>query len=445
MSPFPYLVSYRLRVVLICVMFATLTWCGRHYRLDDALIYARYVLHAYQSRGLYFNDGERVNALTSILDTWLQLGLTYVLHGRVLLAQAILGGAFLFGALLMAEAVVPLAGVLLAAGSYFYFLTGMETPIFVFCLALTVWAYTAGKYNWLPLLCVLCCLARLEGGALLLVITLQLWRQRRFPPLVSFVPALLLIAVYLLCNLHFYGSPLPQSASAKIGQGMSGLWGRWPTAFLRFPSDMLLPLGGCWVFAVILTILAWFGSRAPNMATRNQLVIPFIVLLGSFYVLCNIPAYRWYYAPFIYFFYIYAARLIPAKKNFQVSVLIVTVCMALFSSWDLWHNGIEEEPYARAGDWLNEHTPPDARIAAIETGTIGWHCDRYLIDVVGLTTPANARYTANGDISSWIKERPDYIVVHFDGRFRWEKVALASPDYEFLPVRFNSVGLLRRK
>src|ERR1700729_637192 len=47
MSPFPYLVSYRLRVVLICVMFATLTWCGRHYRLDDALIYARYVLHAY--------------------------------------------------------------------------------------------------------------------------------------------------------------------------------------------------------------------------------------------------------------------------------------------------------------------------------------------------------------------------------------------------------------
>jgi hypothetical protein len=35
--------------------------------------------------------------------------------------------------------------------------------------------------------------------------------------------------------------------------------------------------------------------------------------------------------------------------------------------------------------------------------------------------------------------------VHFDGRFPWEKVALASPDYEVLPVRFDSVGVLRRK
>lgn len=440
-----YLVSYRLRALLIGAMFATLTWCGRHFRLDDALIYARYVSHAYQGRGLYFNDGEPVNALTSILDTWLQLGLTYLLHGRALLAQAIIGGTFLFGALLMAEAATPFAGVLLAAGSYFYFYTGMETPLFVFLLGLTVWAYARGKDSWLPLMCVLCLLTRFEGGALLVVIAWQLWRQRRMPSAVSFVAPLLLVAIYLFCNLHIYGALLPQSASAKLGQGMSGFWGRWPTAFLRFPPGIFLPLGDCWVFAVILTILAWFGSRAPGMAVRNEVLIPFLVLLGSFYVLFNIPNYPWYYAPFLYFFYIYAARLIPESKDARVSVLIIAGCMALFSSWNLWHNGTENEAYARAGDWLSEHTAPGARIAAVETGTIGWHCDRYIIDVVGLTTPVNAHYTAERDFSSWIKERPDYIVVHFDGRFPWEKVALASPDYEFLPVKFDSVGILRRR
>ncbi len=42
---------------------------------------------------------------------------------------------------------------------------------------------------------------------------------------------------YFMFNLYWYKTLLPQSATAKFGQGMSGNWGRWPTAFLRI-SDV---------------------------------------------------------------------------------------------------------------------------------------------------------------------------------------------------------------
>jgi hypothetical protein len=435
--------SFRFRVLILCLLFAGLTFMARHERLDDALIYGRYVAHAYEGRGLVFNDGERVNALTSVLDTWLQLGLTYVLRGRVLLAQAVLGGSFLLASLLIAEATVPFAGLILAASSYFYILTGMETSLFVVCLAVTVYAYVHEKLDWLPLLCVLCVLSRFEGGALALVIAWQCLRKRRFPSLLSYLPALLLIAFYLFFNFHNYGALLPQSASAKLTQGASGFWGRWPTAFLHFPGGLYTLEGG--TAGYLLVLLAWFGSRDPRMAIRNQVVIPFLLAIAAFYVLFNIPYYTWYYAPFLYFLTIYAVCLVPKFPGAQRAILALVAAIAISSCFYLHTYAKEDKSYAEAGDWLQLHTPPDARIASVETGTIGWHADRYLIDIVGLTTPVNGRYTAHRDFSSWISESPDYVVVHPDGRFPWDRVALSSPNYKLLPMRFGDVGILMKQ
>lgn len=78
--------------------------------------------------------------------------------------------------------------------------------------------------------------------------------------------------------------------------------------------------------------------------------------------------------------------------------------------------------------WVDQNTPQNARIASVETGAVGWYCNRYLIDIVGLTTPQNARYTAKRDFSSWLEEKPDYIVVHPANTFPWEEVALLPPN-----------------
>jgi hypothetical protein len=57
----------------------------------------------------------------------------------------------------------------------------------------------------------------------------------------------------------------------------------------------------------------------------------------------------------------------------------------------------------------------------------------------------NGRYTAHRDFSSWISESPDYVVVHPDGRFPWDRVALSSPHYKLLPMRFGDVGILMKQ
>ncbi|SNS78404.1 hypothetical protein SAMN05421770_102314 [Granulicella rosea] len=440
-----YVIDYRIRAIVVCAVFGMLTYAGRHFRLDDAYIYARYIDHALAGRGLVFNDGEQVNALTSILDTWLQLAIAYLAHGHILVIQAVLSGIFFLAAALMAESLVPLSGIIIAASSYFYFTVGMETSLFLFLLMLTIHAYAREKVEWLPLLCALTLLTRFEGGALVAVIAWRLWSTRRLPSLRSMLAPAVLAVIYFAFNEFFYQRILPQSASAKLGQGFSGFWGRWPTAFLRFPELVYRPLGGVWTFVPLLLVLACFGALDPRMKKRNEVAVPFLFILGCFYVLFNIPNYHWYYAPFLYFFAIYAVRLIPDTKAATWATLALVLLLFKGSFNYLRDNAVENPQYAKIGQWLMQNTAPNERIAAIETGTIAWYCDRNIIDIVGLTTPQNGRFTAKRDFSSWIKDKPDLIVVHPDLPFAWEKVAFQSPDYEYVPVHFDGVYLLRRK
>lgn len=181
------------------------------------------------------------------------------------------------------------------------------------------------------------------------------------------------------------------------------------------------------------------------MAKRNEIVIPFTIILAAFYILFNIPSYTWYYAPFLFFLITYACRLIPATRPAQWATLLFAVCLTGASGKYLRHAALMEPNYTKLGDWLNQNTPRNIRIAAVEIGTLGWHCDRNIIDIVGLTTPRNAHFTAKHDFASWFAERPDLILVHPNNPFPWERVALSSPEYEFLPVHSDGVYILRKK
>jgi len=455
-------IDYRIRALVICVVVPTMCFLARHFNLDDSLIYARYIEHALQGRGLEFNPGEPVNALTSILNTWLVLGASTLLGGRVILAQVFLSGIFLLAANLIAESIVPLSGIFLSIGTFLYFCNGMETSLFLLILILCVNAYLSGRINWLPLLCTLALLTRFEGGAMGAIIAWQLWKSRRFPKLIAYLPCLLLLTFYSFFNLHYYHAWLPQSASAKLVQGMSGFWGKWPTAFLHVWDVVYLPITGSWIYIPLLLLFAWHGAKDPSLTERSKIVVPFLSILAAFYILFNIPPYFWYYAPFVFFLTIYAIRVIPRTKAGYLGFFLIAFCLLDIGASRLHHSGpgsrelgqlgdwmdrhsLGVNDYARMGDWIEHNTSANATVATSETGTIGWHCDRYIIDMVGLTTPQNARYTAHGDYSSWLAERPDYVVVHKLRPFPWETVAVASPDYEYVPVSFGDVFLLRRK
>jgi arabinofuranosyltransferase len=433
----------RLRAALVILVVCILGYPARNFVLDDALIYARYVSNALAGNGLVFNVGERVNALTSPLFSYLILGASALLHGNVLLADSLLSGVALIAACLLAEWVVPYSGILVASTEYFYWFVGMETSLFLCMLILAVLLYTRERYNWLPLVLSLLILTRFEGGALVLVVAWHLYRRHKIPKWYTLVPPFGILLLYLGINHFWYGTYLPASTSAKFLQGMSGYWGRWPFAFLHV-KPILLQFKWTPYFLPLVFIFAMLGIRKMRGTSWNQVLMPFLAILACFYLLFNIPPYFWYYAPFLFFGILYAVSALPRTKTAYGALLAMAAIQCLTNVAQIPSHPANES-YRAAGQWLAVNSAPTATVAACEIGTLGWYSHRYLYDIVGLTTPKNAEHVAHRDEVSWFAEdHPDYVVIHMPA-WGWEKPAVASPAYELVPVRFGNLAILRKK
>ncbi len=449
-----YSMERRLKIMTGAVIageVALLSYAGGPSKFDDAYIYARYIANSLAGRGMVFNAGEHVNALTSPLYGYLLLLTSWLLHGKILLATVVLSAAFLFLTSLLAERLVPFSGLFIASTAYFYFLVGMETSLFLFVILAVVTAFLKARYNWLPFLCALLVLSRFEGGLLILVVAWQLYRKRAWPTPKALLPGLVTIVCFFLLNHHFYGSWLPSSTTAKLGQGFSGYWGPWPTAFLMHFDLVTLPFQKTKYVLYLVAVFLASGITQMGRSTFSILVFPFCASLLAFYVLLNLSGlYFWYFAPFILFAIIYASRAIPNTPTAKVTACIVLAAAVFTNAAYLrnpWPMGRDRYAgYVEAGKWIAQNTPADARIELPEIGLLGWYSHRKIIDVIGLATPKNALHVAHHDIVSWLDEdKPDYVLVH-EPNWNWEKVAGDSPDYVRLPITFTgNLALLERK
>jgi arabinofuranosyltransferase len=434
----------RVRVAFIVAVTTSLTWMFRHNQLDDALIYARYIRNALQGQGLVFNPGEHINALTAPLYSALTLLAAWLSFGHVLFAESVLFVIFFSAAASLAEWLAPWSGLLIASSTYFYYCIGMETALFLLLLVLLVILYLERQDNWIPLTSFLLLLVRLEGGALVVVIAFLMLRERRFPPLRSYGLPVLIVAAYLLFNFNYYGPLIPSSGVAKLVQAHSGLWGKWPTAFLRVPPQLYYSFKVSAYLVPLALIFVPLGMWKVRTTRINHVLVPFGLILASFYVFTNIPNYHWYYAPFIFFILLYGCLGVPQSKPASViAVLVIVQCFTVAS-----YKGVRSPsnyPYKDAGLWLEQNTPKNATVAALETGAIGWYSNRYIVDVLGLTTPINVVYLEHHDFYSWLnQEKPDYVVMHPQPSFG-ELAAASSSDYEYLPVHFGPILLMHRR
>jgi len=444
-----YIPALNLRRFAILLIVPILSWRAGYPSIDDSYIYARYIANALSGKGMVFNTGERVNALTSPFFSYLTLGTAYLLHGNVLLATTLLSALFLLLAALVAESMVPFAGLLIASTAYFYGLVGMESSLFLFMLLMLVYIYKSRQTFWLPLAAILLILTRFEGALLVALVAIQVVREKTRIRLVSLIPPALVTAAYLFLNHIYYGAWLPSSAVAKVSQGFSGYWGEWPTAFLGH-TELVLRYFSWTVYIIpILASLCILSFLKPSHQLFSRVILPFWVGLVLFYVGINASGYYiWYFAPIIMFGIFYAAHGIPATRTASIGAAVLIVALTITNARFL----SAPDPvsrysgYVQAGQWLKQNTDPKARVAAVETGFLGWTCGRYLDDVIGLTTPKNAVYIAHHDGSSWLAEdRPDYIVVH-DADWPWEEVAKTSKDYAAEPMHFpGGVYILKRQ
>ena len=411
--------------VLLACYFA---YVWREYQLDDALIYLRYIKNFQEGHGLVYNPGERFNGLTSPFFTFVILlgsfliknlqWLTVVCSACFLVVTAYLSAKLFtcsrFGALLTMTSIVGFG--------YFYSTFGMETPLFLLFIVLSLYLFKIDSdYVFISL--ALLVITRSEGIFLAAPIGIDyLIRHQKLPKPAYLFGSLVLLALPFIFNKFYYGDFLAVTGSAKIGQGKSGFWGY---GWIFFQAEHLFGFfaGNRYIAAGLLSFAA-LGAILLRHHRLAMIALIFVVSLLAFYGLLNIPNYHWYYAPFFLFALIFACYAIewlvlrcwqsPWLSPQGLTILLLFVLIGTyFKNTMPWESGYRNEAYIQIGKWLKANTPEHTSVAMVEVGTVGWYADRRIIDILGLTNPHNADYIAKGDADSWpIHYQPDYILDH---------------------------------
>ena len=436
----------------------------RNYQLDDALIYLRYVKNFHEGFGLVYNPGEKFNGLTSPLFTYISLASSFLFRdlqiNTIIISSLFFACASILGAKIFSVGTweTLFTAVVIGSFGYFYSTFGMETPLFLMLIALSLYLYKIESQYFLIALALLI-ITRFEGVFLAAVITADyLIRNRKLPSTKILASALIVLLLPFIFNYFYYGDFLPATASAKIGQGRSGFWeGNY--RFVNFTRLIETYFSNDRMSAFFFVIASAYGVIV-SLKDRIAIVsITFFSTLLGFYVFLKLPNYPWYYAPFFYLMLIFAClgvsrlskRLLSREKfNFRVLIFLGLCSATVFTLTNVvsFKERGRIEAYARIGSWIEKNTAPNASIAMVEIGTVGWYANRNIIDILGLVSKHNADYISNGNQFAWLSQyQPDYILSH-DPIWRFERFTkILEQNAAYAPMQeFNFPGyvLLRK-
>lgn len=429
-SPKPHETALSYGVFLLpalCVAYFTYLAAGL--QLDDALIYLRYVRNFHEGNGLVYNPSEYFNGLTSPLFTALMLLAGFLLSNlqtmMILLSGVLFLTAALLGASLFAKSRLERAitATVLACFGYFYSTFGMETGLYLLLIAASLLLYR-NESPWFVITLALLVITRSEGVFLALVLAIDyLYRQRHLPDWRYLIAAALVFSLPFLFNLYYYGALMPATGSAKIAQGKSGLWGEgWIFLNVLYLRDAFFSGS---LFAPLFLFCAALGGLFAQRTQRGAwLSVLFLALLLGFYVSLNIPNYHWYYAPFLFFLIIFACRgiwqfgayaLSKGPRTGQAILFALLLIGALMSVQKMLSFEVRgaTQSYVDMGVWLRDNTPATASVAMVEIGTVGWHSQRPVVDILGLVSPYNSAFLGERHFLHWLLHyQPEFILRH---------------------------------
>jgi arabinofuranosyltransferase len=425
----------KISIVLIIFLGFLITYFNRGFMLDDALIYYRYVNNFIEGNGLVYNIGEKFNALTSPLYTYLSIFVSSITR-EVEKTQVVLSGSLLIASSLMLllinikknQIVIGvISSLILVSSKFFYLVTGLETYLFVFLSLVCIYLYIEKKYFLLSVFSSLLFLTRGEGIFLLLILLYLIYRENRseIKIIYFFVFASFIILNYLF-NLIYYGNLVPHTLMAKIEQGQSGLWGGRFQFIFGFNYMFSAVFNNQPFYFIPLIIFALIGFTNHIKERFCLIIFLYSCLLTIFYTALNVPSYHWYYSIHYLNLYIFVGYGIFDIWNYLnkkiVKQWVKWVFLFLIFSYPigthiqiiiLLQKDSRHEKYLETGKWFKNNTPKDSKIACVEVGHIGWVSERYIIDILGLVSPYNADFLGKKEFDKWFEiYKPDYILIH---------------------------------
>jgi len=294
-------------------------------------------------------------------------------------------------------------------------LSGMETPLFVFMVLLSVWLLDKPDVKYDPLIGLvggLAYLARPEGLFVLIVcvparfVIICQRRELSLRRLGSFlsigVVAFLVAAPWIAYCLGVTGLPFPDTFYAKVHtptQYEIEAWCFWWNVWLaKFPFIIIGGVTGIYLTAkgrpftwlMALSLLIFYRLNAPYIALINNaryLVPVFDLLVITSVPGCVLLLRRVFSVP-------KRLKTEADVRLFEYAFVILLVVVPLvpeyLSQAPFFGNAVKNinEQQVRIGLWLDENTPEDAVLAVHDVGALRFFSGRAIIDLAGLISPA---------------------------------------------------------
>jgi hypothetical protein len=260
--------------------------------------------------------------------------------------------------------------------------SGMESSLFLFCLAVTwraVLSWQLDRSLGLGLACAALAASRLEAALcapIVLVIEHHALRDRprAIVPLAG--PTALVVATYALASRVVFGVWMPISGIVK-----AKIWSdtAWRERWTFFVED-----GFC-VAALIGIVIATLvlARRVERRRVDVSFLAVFVVVLYVVDALVVGP-YPWHSIHVLLGIAVVTAALVEARARASVLLLLVILGAIGYRTVRELRRSVPEPPLVEAGGWLRDHAPVDARIGCFNAGTVGYFAHRTVIDLDGL-------------------------------------------------------------
>ncbi|PDW04390.1 hypothetical protein [Candidatus Viridilinea mediisalina] len=466
-------IADRFAGVWIVVVSVVLFVLFRDYGFDDPYITYRYAFNLAEGQGFVYNPGEQVLSTTAPLYAMI-LACMHLIGIEIPLASNLLSACSMgFGALaLYALARLAQKHVAAIVAIILYPLTPYLTATFggemLMVIALGLWAMVALAMNrpYSAGVLVACAtLMRADAALAAALIGLVFLYQRQYASFLRFsLVYLLTITPFVVAAWLYFGSPIPVTLGTK--QSQADIFGS--RSFFS-GLDVILSIFIYNIF--FLPFLVFFLFRLPHLLHRSNLLLVALawgVLHTIAYSLLGVTNYFWYYVPTI--LAIIVATALGAQALYQVvgqqfgkritrpflASLVLALCISQIMglAQRTVTPDLRLEAYRNVGLWLQQHTAPDARVAMLEVGIIGFYSQRYIIDFAGLIQPDVA--TIFGPDSGYLEAahwalahyRPNYLVTQESGlpvlQHNPELMSICSQVAAFPEPRFPTPMTIHR-
>lgn len=395
-------------VFLFALQLRLWVFLGHPTPRDDAFIVFRVARNLAKGVGFVFNDGERLQAISSPLyallagGTWWLIGDTAIPVLQVLgvLADsvaAVLLCLVVSSALGMGRGRLHGAGVLagiLYAGCSSNVLiapNGLETGLYTCAIAAT-FLFLAREKTGLALAgSAVCGMLRPEGFLVALVVLIDRFRATRRVPAREAMWLAIAALPYAAFAITYYGSLLPQTVVAKnlIARSAAVEW--------QFIAQKLF-LGGPlrWILgtSVFVGALSLVRHRSlPPLTVWGLAYVAFFSSVGSWW--------PWYFPPALLAYFALAGiglaaatHLISQPRLSQGALALATAVASLVLARDtmtkadrvLETTRVMHSQLSEVAQWVNRCTAPTATVMLEPLGILGYYADRRVEDYLGLAS-----------------------------------------------------------